>query len=309
MAKKTNEIMEEESLKNCLKNKRVNIRFIPRQRGNITNPKHILYGGMADGATKTFVVPKLRSGTFYNVLTNDEKNYLEHIMGLDAGALSVHNKENNFWSTANDKGISSVTLEKGDNFLDLSSPEDYIRYKICLAWKDIIAPSLQYMEENPRPTYQFVVIDEDETADTAVIKVNNTQKCYMEFGKVENNKAILRSIVETITGRPTSQDAKLDWLKVKVGELISSDSKLFLKVITDPMLDTKVLIRECVEYGIIANRDGHYYMREDNSPLCGANEESTLNVAAKYLTAPKRQDLLFSLQAKLQEAKDKKEKE
>lgn len=309
MAKKINEIMEEENLKNCLKNKRVNIRFIPRQRGNITNPKHILYGGMADGATKTFVVPKLRSGTFYNVLTNDEKNYLEHIMGLDAGALSVHNKENNFWSTANDKGISSVTLEKGDNFLDLSSPEDYIRYKICLAWKDIIAPSLQYMEENPRPTYQFVVIDEDETADTAVIKVNNTQKCYMEFGKVENNKAILRSIVETITGRPTSQDAKLDWLKVKVGELISSDSKLFLKVITDPMLDTKVLIRECVEYGIIANRDGHYYMREDNSPLCGANEESTLNVAAKYLTAPKRQDLLFSLQAKLQEAKDKKEKE
>lgn len=307
MAKKTNEIMEEEGLKCCLKNKRVNVRFIPRQRGMITNPKHILYGGMHEGAKKTYVVPKLKSGTFYNVLTNDEKNYLEYIMGLEPNALSVHNKEDNYWSTANPKGISKVTLEKGDNFFDLSSPEDYIRYKICLAWKDVIAPSLQYMEEHPRPTYQFVVIDEDETADTAVIKIDNKRKCYMEFGKIENNNPILRTIIETITGRPTDINAKSDWLKVKVGELIESDPKLFYKVITDENLETKVLIKECVEYGIIANRDGHYYLREDNSPLCGSGEESTFNVAAKYLTAPKRQELLFSLQAKLQEEKEKKE--
>jgi hypothetical protein len=70
-------------------------------------------------------------------------------------------------------------------------------------------------------------------------------------------------------------------------------------------MDTKVLIRECVEYGIIANRDGHYYLREDNSPLCENGEESTFNVAAKYVSKPKMQDLLFSLQAKLKEAKDK----
>lgn len=311
MAKKKNDELEEmieekeNETKCCLKNKKVNVRFIPKQRGNITNPKHILYGGMAEGAKKVFVVPKLKSGTFVNVLTNDEKEYLEEVMGLDDNTLSVHKKENNFWSSANKKGISSVTLEKGDNILDLSSPEDYIRYKICLAWKDVIAPSMQYMEEHPRPTYQFVIIDEEETADTNVIKMNNTMKCYKEYGKVETNKPVLRLIVETLTGRPVANNTKLEWLQVKVNELIQADAKMFLKVITDSELEAKVLIRECVEYGIIANRDGHYYIREDNSPMCESGEESTLNVAARYITKAKRQELLFSLQAKLKEAKDK----
>lgn len=310
MAKKRNDVMEETmteetELKSCLKNKRVNVRFIPKQRGNITNPKHVLYGGMHEGAKKTFVVPKLRSGTFVNILTNEEKEFLESEMGLEDGTLSVHKRENNFWSTANKKGISSVTLEKGDNFLDLSSPEDYIKYKICLAWKDIIAPSMQYMEDHPRPTYQFVIIDEEDTADTNVIKMNNTMKCYKEYGKVETNKAVLRLIVETITGRPVANNTKLEWLQVKCNELIQADSKIFLKIITDSDMDAKVLIRECVEYGIIANRDGHYYLREDNSPLCENGEESTFNVAARYISKPKMQDLLFSLQAKLKEAKDK----
>lgn len=314
MAKKKNDVMEEEfngfeesndGLKCCLKNKKINVRFVPKQRGNITNPKHVLYGGMHEGAKKTFVVPKLRSGTFVNVLTNDEKEYLEHIMGLEDGTLSVHKRENNFWSSANKKGISSVTLTKGDNILDLSSPEDYIKYKICLAWKDIIAPSMQYMEDHPRPTYQFVIIDEEDNVDTDVIKMNNTMKCYKEYGKVENNKPVLKLIIETITGRPIANNTKLEWLQVKTNELIQADSKMFLKIITDPDLDAKVLIRECVEYGLIANRDGHYYIKEDNSPMCENGEESTLNVAAKYIMKPKRQELYLSLQAKLSEAKNK----
>lgn len=315
MAKKKNDLMEEtigmeteennNEVRCCLKNKRVNVRFIPKQKGNITNPKHVLYGGMHDGAKKTYVVPKLRSGTFVNILTNEEKEYLEQTMGLEDGTLSVHKRENNFWSTANTKGISGVTLTKGDNILDLSSPEDYIKYKICLAWKDVIAPSVQYMEDHPRPTYQFVIIDEEENVDTNVIKMNNTMKCYKEYGKVETNKPVLRCIIETLTGKPVASNSKLEWMQVKANELIQADSKMFLKVITDPELETKVLIKECVEHGIIANRDGHYYLREDNSPLCDNGEESTLNMAARYLTAPKRQELLFSLQAKLKEAKDK----
>jgi fructokinase len=74
------------------------------------------------------------------VLTRDEKEYLEHVMGLEYNALSIYNKpENNFWSDANTNGISAVTLSKSDTYLDLSNPNDYIRYKIALANKDYIA--------------------------------------------------------------------------------------------------------------------------------------------------------------------------
>ena len=43
------------------------------------------------------------------------------------------------------------------------------------------------------------------------------------------------------------------------------------------------------------------YLRENGTPLCGDNEEPTLNIAAKYLNLPKNQTLKFSLEAKTKE--------
>lgn len=130
------------SLINCLRNERVIIRHINKPSNLVSNPKHVLYGGMAENASRTYTVPRLSSGGFVNVLTNDEKAFLENELQLEFNALSVHRKVDNFWDDSNDIGISRVRLLKQDTILDLSNPEDYIRYKILLANKDYIAPSL-----------------------------------------------------------------------------------------------------------------------------------------------------------------------
>ena len=140
--KENKEIKSKKDLINCLRNERVIIRHIPKYSSNITNPKHILYGGMAENASRTFVVPRLTSGMFVNVLTDNEKAFLENIMGLEDNALSIYKKVDNFWDDSNENGISKVRLLKQDNYLNLADPEDYIRYKILLANKDYIAPSL-----------------------------------------------------------------------------------------------------------------------------------------------------------------------
>ena len=280
---------------NILRNERVIVRHIPKEGGMITNPKHVLYGGMAETATRTFVVPRLRSGSFVNVLTNEEKAFLEDIMGLEYGALNSTRKVNNFW-----KGVS-VRLSKQDNYFDLSDPNDYIKLKILLANKDLIAPSLQALQDEPKATYQFVVIAEGDESRQARDNTSTIMKCYKEYGKVENDFDTLRVIVETIDGRPTAATTKLEWLQGKINNLIQANSKLFLKVITDPYLNTKVLIKKAVDAGVIANRDNHYYLREDNTPLCEANEEATLSNAAKYLNTPKHQNVLFAVQAKVKE--------
>jgi hypothetical protein len=88
----------------------------------VQNPKHILYGGMAETATRSFVVPKLSSGLFRNVLTDNEKSFLEQVMGLEYNALSIYKKKDNFWDDSNPNGIGRVTLHKQDNYLDLSVP-------------------------------------------------------------------------------------------------------------------------------------------------------------------------------------------
>lgn len=290
---------EEDSFVNCLRNERIIVRHIPKESGMVTNPKHILFGGMAENATRTFVVPRLSSGMFVNVLTDKEKAFLEEIMGLEYNALSIYKKVDNFWDDSNENGISRVRLTKQDNYLNLSDPEDYIRYKILLANKDYIAPSLQVLQDNPKATYQFVIISEGEETKTAKDNMSTTMKCYKEFGKVENDIDILRAIIESIDGRPTSPTAKLEFLQTKINNLIQADSKLFLKIITDPLLNTKVLIKKSIEAGLISNRGNYLYLRSDNSPLCEANEEPTLNIAAKYLNAPKHQEIKFALEAKL----------
>ena len=298
-SKKIVENNNNEDIISCLINQRVIIRHIPKQSGMVTNPKHILYGGMAENAVDTFVVPRLSSGMYANVLTDKEKEFLEDIMGLEYNALSIYKKVDNFWDDSNDNGISRVRLTKQDTYLNLSNPEDYIRYKILLANKNYIAPSLQVLQDLPKATYRFVIIAEGEETKVAKANMSYTMMCYKEFGKIEDNKDILRLIVETLDGRPTAANVKLEFLQTKANSLIQADSKLFYKIITDPLLPTKVLIKKGIEAGIIANRDNHLYMREDNSPLCENNEESTLNIAAKYLNNPKHQEVKLTLEAKL----------
>ena len=67
----------EDTVPNCLRNERVIVRHIPKATNLVSNPKHIFYGGMAENATRTFVVPKLTSGTYVNILTKNEKKFLE----------------------------------------------------------------------------------------------------------------------------------------------------------------------------------------------------------------------------------------
>ena len=284
----------------CLRNERIIVRHVPKMTGMWgNNPRHILAGGMAEGAVRTFVVPRLSSGMFVNVLTDKEKAFLEEIMGLEYNALSIYKKVDNFWDDSNENGINKVRLTKQDNYFNLSDPEDYIRYKILLANKDYIATSLQALQDTPKATYQFVIISEGEETKVAKNNMSTTMMCYKEFGKIEDDVDTLRVIVETIDGRPTSQTAKLEFLQTKVNSLIQADSKIFLKVITDPMLSTKVLIKRAIEAGLISNRGNYLYLRKDNTPLCEANEEPTLNVAAKYLNSPKHQEVKFALEAKL----------
>ena len=278
---------------NCLRNERVIVRYVPKESGIVTNPKHILYGGMAENAVKYFTVPQLESGKLVNILTDDEKEFLEDIMGLEFNALSIYKKENNYWSN------KQVRLLKQDNILDLSDPEQYIKYKILLANKDEIAPSLQALQDMPKATYKYVIIKEGEETSNARQEMSATMQAYMEYGKYEKDADTLRTIIETIDGRPLALNTKIEFLQTKINKLIQADAKLFLKVITDPPLSTKVLIKRAVEGGLIANRGGFFYLREDNSPLCSNKEDPTFNIAAKFLASPKNQALKFSIEAKL----------
>lgn len=292
-----------DELVSCLRNERVIVRFVPSTNplwGN--NKKHVLYGGMSNNSIRTFVVPRLRSGSYVNVLTNSEKEFLESYMGLENNALSVYNPEKtNFWNDANPDGIGIIILRKEDTILDLSNPRDYIKYKILLANKDLICPSMKDFEDCPKATYQYVLLQENNDLQQAASKTSLKMNCYKEFGKIEDNYDLLKYIVESINVRPLDDNIKIEFLRSEVDSIITNNPKAFYDIIKDPLVSTKVMIKQAVQRGIIVMRGNQHYLRDGNMPLCGNNEEPTLNIAAAFLNKSKNQALKFSIEAKLKQ--------
>ena len=262
----------------------------------IANQKHILYGGMAENSVIILTVPVLSStGTYKNVLTKDEKKFLEEFMGLEYDALSIYKKKDNYW----DNFI--VRLTKQGIVLDLSDPNDYVKYKVLKANNDIIADSLETLRDKPRPTYKFYMTVEDE--ETAIANDNMTaiMKCYKEFGKYESDYDTLKCVVELIEGKPLSSNVKLDAIKAKVNTLIQERTKEFLKTITDDYLSEIVLLKKALASGVVTKRGDYYYLASDNRPLCNNNENPVLSVAARYISLPKNQELRLLIEAKINE--------
>lgn len=288
---------KEEKLINCLSNDTVLIKFVPKENamaGN--NPKHVLYGGMAETSTRTYVVPQLRSGQLKDVLTKSEKAFLENYLGLEDNALSVYNIDNNFWKKF------KVTVRKDGEVLKLSDAMDFIRYKVLLANTDLIAASMKDLEDRPKSTYEFVLVRENERIAASKGKSDAKKQAYKVWGKIDESADTLRVIIEALKRQPISSQTSLDELNIMVEQLIDSDPKHFLRVAEDEYLPIKVLIRNGIEAGIILNRGGQLFMRDNNEPLCESGEP-TLNVAAGYLNMPKHQNTKLLIEDKVKEYK------
>ena len=130
----------------------VTLRYIHRNRGMAANvdKNHVIAGGLMSKAVRKFCTPLMRNGSIANILSNDEKEYLESITGLN---LSVYG---DFWNTFR------VALHKEDanNRLDLSNPMDFISYKILESLKNEISPD--WKSRNSKQTYQFAICRENE---------------------------------------------------------------------------------------------------------------------------------------------------
>lgn len=279
---------------NPLRNEEIYVRFVPQATGfGIESKSHVGYGNLFDGNSITIVVPILNNGRYKNILTNEEKDYLEKALGLDSNALSVYKPENNYWDNY------KIRLEKEGMKLNLSDPQDYIRYKVLLANSDVIAPSVQERIDRPKATYRFELVRLGEEASMENLKMNATMESYKEFGKIEGDIDTMRVLVELLDGRPYSKTESAVFFRARINTLIQQDAKRFLQYINDPLLHTKMIIRRSVELGKVSMKNDYYYLASDGSPLCEQNEKSTLSVAARFLNQPANQEIKFLLESEV----------
>ena len=279
---------------NPLRNEEIYVRFVPQATGfGIESKSHVGYGNLFDGNTVTLVVPILSNGRYKNILTNDEKDYLEKALGLDSNALSVYKTENNYWDNY------KIRIDKEGMKLHLNDPQDYIRYKVLLANSDVVAPSVQERIDRPKATYRFELVRLGEEASMESMKMNATMESYKEFGKIEGDVDTMRVLVELLDGRPYSKTENAVFFRARINTLIQQDAKRFLQYIKDPLLHTKMIIRRSVELGKVSMKNDYYYLASDGSPLCEQNEKSTLAVAARFLNKPANMEIKFLLESEV----------
>ncbi len=274
-----------------LPNEVVYVKYIPRKKGMAANvpDDHVIAGGMMGEAVRKFRAPLTKSGAIANVLTNEEKKFLEDVTQLK---LSVYG---DFWVDF------AVTLykEESNNRLDLSNSIDYMKYKLLLACKNTIAPS--WSQRDAKLTYQFAIVRGGEEDKEAKKGLDAKKEAFKLYGKIEDDKDKLVGVLRLLSNKPISSDSKLDWIQGRVEEKLDESPKAFLDIVKDESFDTKILIFKGIEYGVI-KRNGTQYGTADGLDLCESGEIPTYDNAVRFLENPRNQDIRSLVEAKINNA-------
>lgn len=216
-----------------------------------------------------FVPKRDTNGTFVNPLTSEEADFLEKHPGLSlkVGDLSVHKKENNYWSQ-----MKSIRLRKNDETLDLSDPVDYIKYKILLTYTDRIAPDQQSIRN--KATYKYAIVDLDYEDSKKSVLADLSADAYVEYSKIRNDRGALADICFLLTNKRVSSSTTVEWLKGEVGTYVNKNPKRFLEVVRDEDLQLKVLLEKAVTYNSVA-KDGTAY-RTQGGDLMGVDKTAAI---------------------------------
>ena len=277
-----------------LPDEKVTIKFIRRNRGLAADvgDSHVISGGMIEGATRKFCVPLLRNGGLKNVLTNEEKEFFEkgHFMGVN---LSIYS---DFWKD------QYVSLEKIDTILDLSIPEDYLKFKILSAWDDVIATSLEDYKTKNKGTYQFYITKAGEELKDRSKKLDLIKTAWKEYYRIEDNRDVLISIIYLMSGKKLSDNSTMKFINTEVETLVDTRTKDFLNLVEDPNFETKTLIALAENAGIILKKNGKYETI-DGLTLAKQGEIASLPNAVKYLIDAKNQEVRDLIEARIKTTK------
>jgi len=279
-------------------NKKIFIRPIQRAVSSlVSDPNHENYF-LFGAATVQLSLPGSKDNSSGERLilvnpfqTKDERIWLEKELEINLNHLAP--VEENFWESRR------VILGKGVRVLDLKKPYDYIDYLILLKNPDLIA--VGGANKFKRPTYRFVLEDEDFEIENKANKFSVKKEAIIEYAKIETNREKLVQFLK-VYGKTVSESSKLPFLQGLVSDIIEKDPNMFLKLVKDDKFNFKLLIEECVEHGVL-RKEKRQYFQVGGDPLSNEGEPSTMENAVTFLSHIKNQEIVENLKKKLEIAK------
>lgn len=245
------------------------------------------YFGISSYPKSTTTLGAEISKTGYNTgLSEDEEAHYEKALGLKPGELSKHSK---WWGEVfNTEHSLKLFNTKGTTLL-LDSAVNQIKYKVLLASSKIANSEL----EKNNPNCEFYIVDEEAKAkkESEIFDYKYEAFELLMGLSPENKRKALR-----LFGKKGVDTMSETVIKAELTKELEKDPMMFVSILKDKRLNTKMFIEELLEYRLI-NREGNYFKHNDDT-IANSTEE-----CVEYFDNPKNQSVKLALETRLKKAK------
>lgn len=290
---------------NTLVQKKIKIKPVIREGGFHAkgNDGHFMF----TGTTAKFCVPLAYNGVLVDPLEGMEPEAIAQLataLAMKPEDFNVNKVEKNFWKHEYD-GLQGTTykhgievkVDKNEKTLDLSKPLDFLEYRVLLANKETIAPSLA--EQKNKGSYRFVLVDEDEEVISRVKSSDKRKEATKAQLRLEESETRLKNFLR-VYGRSVPATAKKDWLIAEVDKVVEENMDGFLTIVQDPDYENRLFILDAVQAKAIVKTGADEYSLPGGKKM---GKTGSMKDAILFIKDPKNQPEVLTIKARL-EAKE-----
>ena len=256
---------------------------------------------MFSGTYKEYTLPYINDTRSYaNPFESpEEQEEFERVLQLAPGALSINNRNSDFWSTF------KVKLSKEGKVLDLNYPMHVLEYRVLKANTKRICPNWE--DRNRNSAYEFALIDKDVEEINDIKDAERNLRAMELFIKMRKSNKKMYDILRVL-GKKLPKEASVNTSQLikEIDQIIAEKSKVggvlniddFIEAAEDPKLSLKVFVLDAIEIGEIEVSKGVYKITSNQTAI-GRN----LSEAVDYFDSIKGREDKLLIEQRLEMAK------
>jgi hypothetical protein len=219
------------------------------------------------------------TGVLQTGLSDEDEKRLENKMNMSPGTLSRYNKD--YWT------MFRVDISKEGTILDLSSPEDELKYLVLKAHQRVANSE---MERFDSPFAEYIMTSDEQEAKVVNRKSKLKRKAYKVFSGMSTTE--MKDVLK-VMGKRVGDDASVDFVESQLDKIVTDDPQNFLTTVEDPTFAMRAFIDDCISARVLVKNGTKYQL--PGGDIVGYTLEQTI----EYLQNPDNQEVYLDLKGKM----------